>query len=607
MKASISSKSVCIPLILIFPFILSAGSIGHPKVAWKFQSGAAIRGAVTIQNDMLLFGNSQGTIYCLNRLSGKVIWRYKADGGIASKPAVEGSVAIFSGRSKFIYALNTATGKLLWKFEMQPFPPHKWGWDFYQSSPAISRNKVFVGSGDQNVYALNLKDGKLLWKYHTDNKVRATPKVDQDNLYVPSFDGFIYVLNPSNGALKWKFETDGVNLDSDKSGWDRISINSCPAIQDSLMVFGSRDGNIYCVNTFSRKAKWKFTYGPSWCLASAAIDDNTAFIGWSDALQFSAINMSTGKEKWRYNLKSISYSSPTTDESNVYVGAGNGNIYAFDKSTGKLSWQFKTPGAVFASPVLNNGTLYIGSDDGNLYAIQNGRESYRAVFQETAFKSKFIEESLAADQQLGTYFTNQGYERLDSAKLFHFLSDRIQDRAPSVIVFGQEYVPANIFGKDPKDNMIRKYMESGGKIVWTGQTINWFSLDSKGDPIATVVDSKNDSGGAAMVANSTAYANGLLDMDFDIPSESGLYSAHATEEGLKWGLPETYNSNFAMVADKGITVLAYNEFGRATTWFKHFGPYPQSGFVNIRTWGYLGISVSQRDLELLRDIAEYGL
>jgi outer membrane protein assembly factor BamB len=604
MKSFLLSRSGFITLILLFPLFLSGDPIRHPKVAWKFQSQAAIRGAVAIQNESLFFGNSAGMIYCLNKNSGKVIWTFQADGGISSKPAIEGSTAIFSDRDKLIYALNASTGKLLWKFETQSFPPHKWGYDYYGSSPTISAGKVFVGSGDQNIYALNLKDGKLVWKFHTGNKVRATPRVDKDNLYVPSFDGFVYVLNPANGALKWKFETEGVKLDSEKSGWDRCSINSYPAVKDSLMVFGSRDGNVYCVNTISKKAKWKFTYGPSWCLASAAIDENTAFIGWSDALQFSAINMTTGKEKWRYNFKSVSFSSPTTDEKSVYVGAANGNFYAFNKADGKINWIFETLGGVYASPIVDNSTIYVGSDDGNLYALQGEKPSYRAVFLEEKFKSKFIEEGMVTVPAVGTYFTEQGYDRLDSAKLFHFLTDRIQDKAPSVIVLAQEYIPANILGTDPKDNMIRKYMETGGKIVWTGLIINWFKLDSKGNPV--VVES-TDPSGATVVAKSTAYASGLLDVDFNLPDEGGLYAAKSTELGLKWGLPKTFNSKSAMVADKNISVLAYNELGRPTVWFKHVGSNPHSGFVNICTWGYLGFTLNQKDLDMLREVSEYGL
>ena len=592
MKTPVSLTLVIIFLIGFTQTVLPAGPIHNPKISWKFQTDAPVRGAVAIQNDLLLFGNSEGMIYCLNKNSGQLIWSYKTDGGISSQPAIHGSIAVFSGRSKYIYALNTITGKLAWKFEMQSFAPHKWGWDFYASSPVISGDKVFVGSGDQHLYALNLSNGQPIWNFKTGNKIRAKPRLDKDNLYVPSFDGFIYVLNPSTGVLKWKFETDGVKFDSDKSGWDRCSINSYPALKDSMIVFGSRDGNIYCVNTISHIAKWKFSHGPSWCLASPAIDGDMAFVGWSDAMLFDAIDMNTGKERWKYDLKSVSFSSPVTDKENVYVGAGNGKLYAFDKSSGKVDWEYKTTGSVFASPVLDNGNLYFGSDDGALYAMQDGEKTYRAVFQEEKFKSKFIQDVMAVDSQLGTYFVNKGYERLDSAGLFRFLTDRIQDKAASVIIFGQEYIPGNILAPDPRNSMIRKYMEAGGKIVWTGQTINWIKLNEQGDPTGN---------------NNTAYANELLEMNFDIPDESGLYFATATNAGLKWGLPKTLNCNFAMVADKNITALAYNEFGRPTAWFRHFGERQQSGFVNIRTWGYLGMSMSQKDLDLLRVVAEYGL
>ena len=118
---------------------------------------------------------------------------------------------------------------------------------------------VYVGSGDHHLYALDLNQGELLWKFKTGNKVRSTPLIHENKLYAPSFDGVVYVLDPANGKQLWKFETDGAHLNSGNFGWDRNAINASPVISDSLMVFGSRDGSLYCVNINTRKLKWKFT------------------------------------------------------------------------------------------------------------------------------------------------------------------------------------------------------------------------------------------------------------------------------------------------------------------------------------------------------------
>jgi len=54
----------------------------------------------------------------------------------------------------------------------------------------------------------------------------------------------------------------------------------------------------------------------------------------------------------------------------VYVGSGNGNIYAIDAVTGTLKWNYATGNSVFSSPAVSNGVVYVGSGDGYLYAIE---------------------------------------------------------------------------------------------------------------------------------------------------------------------------------------------------------------------------------------------
>src|SRR5579864_9346968 len=90
---------------------LQANSSYGPKTAWKFETGAAIRGSIAIQDNLLLFGNAAGMIYCLDKHSGKLVWSHKVDESINSKPAVRGATAVFSGRSKYVYAFETKTGK----------------------------------------------------------------------------------------------------------------------------------------------------------------------------------------------------------------------------------------------------------------------------------------------------------------------------------------------------------------------------------------------------------------------------------------------------------------------------------------------------------------
>ncbi|MEI6842439.1 MAG: PQQ-binding-like beta-propeller repeat protein, partial [Methanomicrobiales archaeon] len=62
-------------------------------------------------------------------------------------------------------------------------------------------------------------------------------------------------------------------------------------------------------------------------------------------------------------------SSPAVSNGYVYVGSDDNSLYAIDVVSGKEKWRFKTGGSVSSSPAVSNGVVYVGSADGNLYAI----------------------------------------------------------------------------------------------------------------------------------------------------------------------------------------------------------------------------------------------
>ena len=63
-------------------------------------------------------------------------------------------------------------------------------------------------------------------------------------------------------------------------------------------------------------------------------------------------------------------SSPAVANGVVYVGAGDGNVYALNAGTGAKLWSYASGKRyMYSSPAVANGVVYIGSDDGNVYAL----------------------------------------------------------------------------------------------------------------------------------------------------------------------------------------------------------------------------------------------
>ncbi len=77
---------------------------------------------------------------------------------------------------------------------------------------------------------------------------------------------------------------------------------------------------------------------------------------------------------WKDAMGAFVHSSLAVVDGVVYVGSGDGNIYAMNATTGTKLWNYTTDlgffgNAVSSSPAVANGVVYFGSDDDNVYAL----------------------------------------------------------------------------------------------------------------------------------------------------------------------------------------------------------------------------------------------
>ncbi|MBS1501058.1 MAG: PQQ-binding-like beta-propeller repeat protein [Bacteroidetes bacterium] len=76
-----------------------------------------------------------------------------------------------------------------------------------------------------------------------------------------------------------------------------------------------------------------------------------------------------GPLKWKFKTSGKIFSSPAIYNGMVYIGSGDGNLYAVGEKSGSLVWKFTTGGAVHSSPAVYNDVVYFGSFDGYYYAV----------------------------------------------------------------------------------------------------------------------------------------------------------------------------------------------------------------------------------------------
>ena len=412
--------------------------------------------------------------------------------------------------------------------------------------------------------------------------MRSTPAISRGTVYVGSFDGNLYALGLLTGELVWRYETEGHTLVSADWGFDRRSIQSSPAVDDSLVYFGARDGFEYAVNATTGELVWRLDHESSWGNTSAAVADGIVYSGSSSSAFVHAVRGATGEELWRVSASSGVFSSPSVAGNTTYVGNNGGTLFAIDRNSGDVRWRFRAGGGIFSSPVITSGKVLFGSDDGRLYALSltDGAAMKRTVFWDEALAEQSL---FSRHEDVRDYFSRAGYEIVDAAALHDLFEDQVAGEGQSVVVFAMDAIPSGVAPEAADTVLFRRYLEDGGKVVWLGRPPMWIVRDATGS--ITGVDVERP--------------EALLGVEHAFDGDE--YGIRATAAGTEWGVPRWWIGPGGIDASAVSTALGLDANGRASAWVKSYGGSTGTGFV------YLGGRLARENLDVVRAVAEHGV
>lgn len=207
---------------------------------------------------------------------------------------------------------------------------------------------------------------KEKWKYSSDANIISTPEyistptLSEKIVVVGNQDGKFVALSAKDGKEKWNYQTEG-------------SIFSSPGFSQRSIVFGSGDGNVYCLSQ-TGKLVWKKQTGAS-VLGCPLIKGDTVFLGSSDH-SFYALNLVNGNIYWQFNgLDGPVVSTPLLYEGKIIFGAWDKNLYALDTNNGTLLWKWNNGSSIrnyspaACIPVAHDGVIYVVAPDRYVSAI----------------------------------------------------------------------------------------------------------------------------------------------------------------------------------------------------------------------------------------------
>jgi outer membrane protein assembly factor BamB len=347
---------------------------------WMFATKGPVPSSPAVAGGLVYFASYDGNFYAVNEQNGHLQWKFATGGErrfeaknlhgmlpknqtmadafdvyLSSPVAAEGAVYFGSGDGN-IYALDALTGALRWKYGTG---------DVVHASPAYASGTIFVGSWDSYFYAIAAATGKLRWRYHggedaaIHNQVgfQSSPAVANGVVYTGCRDSKVYALDASTGEKKWEFGNQG--------SW----VISTPAVVNGKVIFATSDSSLFHIVDAATGKSLVKQQGKAYVFSSPAVADGVVFLGILNGT-LEARSLETGELLWDYR----------TDASKENRGWALTADRRFNQPLlYSSSWREKPiigltmqneVGPFYSSPLIANGVVYIGSGDGYLYAIE---------------------------------------------------------------------------------------------------------------------------------------------------------------------------------------------------------------------------------------------
>jgi len=329
------------------------------KAKWTFSSDANVISTPAVINDLVVFGNQQGTVTALSLKNGKPKWTFKTGGSIYSSPAVEQNKIIFGSADGYVYCINDK-GKELWKLNTGAA---------VLGCPRLENNIVYIGGSDHSFRSIDLQTGKEIWNFNSLNgPVVSKPVINNNDIIFGAWDTYLYSLNKTTGKLNWKW--------SNGSTVRNYSPAACtPVIKDNIIYVVAPDRYLSAIDAITGQTLWRTN--ELTVRESIGISADGNFIygkTMNDTLAVFATGRQLQKAAWKLNVGYGYEHTPSMlieKDSNVFFGTRNGVVYAIDVAAKKIAWAYKIDNSMVNTVnVINKKNIIASTMDGKVTLLQ---------------------------------------------------------------------------------------------------------------------------------------------------------------------------------------------------------------------------------------------
>lgn len=579
---------------------LETGATDPASVPWisgirfTLATHGPIRGSPLVSGGRVYIGSTDGFLYAADAKSGEQRWKFLA-GAVDSTPVAANGIVYFTARPGSLYAVNAASGRLVWKADFGADSGTHDYWDYFLSSPVLAGDAVVVGAGDGYVRALDARTGKPRWRFDAGARVRSTPAIADGLVVVGTTSGHVVALHERDGSLAWRFATAGASHKFEDASNDTTSVMATPSIAQARVFVGGRDGYLYALDLHRGEQLWRTTHDESSWILSTLTGDGRLYVGSGSANIVQAAEPATGAEIWRSPTRAAIFARVVRSGDTLVFTDFAGNVQGIDRATGERLWQFPMGHRSLSTPAIAGGIVYCASDSGILFALDAASEPgprsgapRRIVYTAGApAPGGFSWFQNGVDSALASQLKGRGYEAMDTSDLAAFMRRYGRTSPRAVVVLADNRIAPALVETFEGRPLIRRFLDSGGKVVLVGP-----------NPLAYVLD---DSG--ALAGIDLGIPGRIFGVEyFPLEDSGGYYASDPTPEGRRIGIRSPFVVSASAARGEGIEAVARDEFGRASAWLRSYGAEPGTGLLQIQL-----PRAETQDLAQLQAAIEFGI
>lgn len=300
---------------------------------WRIDVGASVEGGAALaRRRLVLFGDTQGRLHSLRFRDGQPAWPpVRLDGAVTAAPLIAQQVRAFIGTARGnVYCLDWRNGRQLWRTTLpqQPRRPRP----RVAGRPVWAEGQVWVGAYDGHLYALDGDRGSLAAVYDARSEIRTALQAVGRHLVFATNRGTLHVVNARTGEAAWPpFEASR-------------GIPAAPLVRESVIYATSLDHFLYAVDLSTGELRWSLDLDHGLATTPAWIDGGWLALG-TNRGDVVAVDVACREVVWRYSVNDgrpdmygrpyAVLGGPVAREGIVYVGAGDGRLYALPWHLGK--------------------------------------------------------------------------------------------------------------------------------------------------------------------------------------------------------------------------------------------------------------------------------